>query len=744
MHNLFRRKKKGESVSSSIVGITGGDGQVSASLPSSTSQWQRGTPGAVPDVYEQPRQQQGQTSQSANANFTIGDINEDDGEDQFDDDEDDSDLFEFTRPQTANLAQTLTQTGQTGSPTAKEPSVNGLPDATGGDHHAIKYKYHLPTARQALHTPSEQASEVLNKRHSPTHSTTTPPSTTEAQRIARQYQQQQDADGSSGAADSDGRNMRRLAYAYPSSPMHSGDPQSAISAYSARRTSTPVIELAGEDSVRAISMRSMSRSRNRNDSEGMPPSYCTDDQHGDASLRTMSTRRKQRRSPPIARDGGHSDHAYFSEKSMHGRSGSPKDEKYFTDMRYTKGVRSNTYEMSNFVIESTPATMESGFVASGYSADSTLNRHTHDSLGDLGGAKMGGMGDDKLTLSAFQLDEEDSPYPEVAASVSNYDDPMMPCLTFRAVFLGCFFTAAGSAFNFFFLVRQPSPMFTPITVQVLSYPAGKLMDRILPATDYKYPKFLQRIGFPSTFSLNPGPFNVKEHAVITIMANVAISPSFALNTTIVLDRFYNIPKGMGFDALLTISTSFIGFSFAGICRRFLVWPASLIWPQNLVTCTLFNTFHAEEDDPLNGVTRFKMFFFVASGAFLWYFMPGFIFQGLSFFSFVCWIWPRNRVVNQLFGVATGLGMSGISFDWTQIAYVVSPLFVPWFAIVNITAGFVIIYWVLVPIFYYTNVSRFFCGGLYMLTSRDCAQLDVELCIPTHLFARQFRPVWHAI
>lgn len=83
---------------------------------------------------------------------------------------------------------------------------------------------------------------------------------------------------------------------------------------------------------------------------------------------------------------------------------------------------------------------------------------------------------------------------------------------------------------------------------------------------------------------------------------------------------------------------------------------------------------------------------------------GYLFTGLSIFSFICWIAPTKPVVNQLFGVATGLGMSGITFDWAQISYTGSPLVVPWFAAVNIFVGFLIIYWFLVPIMYYTNVS----------------------------------------
>ena len=36
------------------------------------------------------------------------------------------------------------------------------------------------------------------------------------------------------------------------------------------------------------------------------------------------------------------------------------------------------------------------------------------------------------------------------------------------------------------------------------------------------------------------------------------------------------------------------------------------------------------------------------------FFPGYIFQALSFFNWVCWIAPNNVVINQLFGYSSGL------------------------------------------------------------------------------------------
>jgi OPT family oligopeptide transporter len=51
-------------------------------------------------------------------------------------------------------------------------------------------------------------------------------------------------------------------------------------------------------------------------------------------------------------------------------------------------------------------------------------------------------------------------------------------------------------------------------------------------------------------------------------------------------------------------------------------------------------------------------------------------------------------------------MSVLTFDWTQIAYIGSPMMVPWWAELHIFGGFILFYWIMVPIFYYTNVWNF--------------------------------------
>ncbi|KAL8283708.1 hypothetical protein RQP46_005503 [Phenoliferia psychrophenolica] len=307
-------------------------------------------------------------------------------------------------------------------------------------------------------------------------------------------------------------------------------------------------------------------------------------------------------------------------------------------------------------------------------------------------------------------DDDDSPYAEVRASVSNLDDPEMPSFTFRSIFIGCLFSVVFGALN-----TYPSPTIDPPICIILSYPLGRLLAAVLPITSWRTPKFLRQLGFDDEFSFNPGPFNIKEHTVIIMMVNTSAAPAFALNYSLTSGLFYGQPTSFGFDLFLFLSTQMVGFGTAGVARRFLVWPAGLIWPQNLVYCTTFNTLHAEDDDDEGaGLTRFRFFTYVCAAAFVYYFLPGFLFQALSVFSFICWAAPKNAVVNQLFGLSTGLGMSLVTFDWLQICYIGSPLVVPWWSMVNITVGFVLGYWIIVPIMYYMNVFDRF-GESYDIT-----------------------------
>jgi OPT oligopeptide transporter protein len=81
----------------------------------------------------------------------------------------------------------------------------------------------------------------------------------------------------------------------------------------------------------------------------------------------------------------------------------------------------------------------------------------------------------------------------------------------------------------------------------------------------------------------------------------------------------------------------------------------MIWPSNLINVTLFRTLFREQDPKVPGwkISRFRYFLYCFAGMFLWTWIPGYIFTGLSTFAFVTWIKPNNVVINQIFGAWTG-------------------------------------------------------------------------------------------
>jgi hypothetical protein len=146
-----------------------------------------------------------------------------------------------------------------------------------------------------------------------------------------------------------------------------------------------------------------------------------------------------------------------------------------------------------------------------------------------------------------------------------------------------------------------------------------------------------------------------------VAANVSYGGGAAYATDIILAQkvFYGQDFGGAFSCLLVISTQCIGYAFAGIMRRFLVWPAAMLWPSTLINTTLFHTLFRDVDPEISGwkISRYRWFMYTFIGMFIWNWIPGYIFQALSNFAFVTWIRPDNVVLNQIFGSITGKGLT---------------------------------------------------------------------------------------
>ncbi|KAI1502757.1 OPT oligopeptide transporter protein-domain-containing protein [Biscogniauxia marginata] len=290
--------------------------------------------------------------------------------------------------------------------------------------------------------------------------------------------------------------------------------------------------------------------------------------------------------------------------------------------------------------------------------------------------------------AAAKANEEDSPYEEVRAAVRNYDEDL-PCNTIRAWTIGLVLVLVGASVNTLFSLRQPSIGLGPLVAQIVAWLLGRAWAKVIPA------KQVRILGFKC--DLNPGPFNIKEHSIIVIMASVSFSVAYATDIILAQLIFYKQNFGLVFQLLLTVSTQSLGYGIAGMMRKFLVYPASMIWPGNLVAVALMNAMyesHQVPDPTIIGGTipRYRWFGIITAVSAVYYFIPGFFAQFLSIFAFATWMAPKNPVVNQLFGGSTGLSLLPITFDWTQIAgYIGSPLIPPWHATANTLIGVVVFF-----------------------------------------------------
>jgi OPT family oligopeptide transporter len=272
-----------------------------------------------------------------------------------------------------------------------------------------------------------------------------------------------------------------------------------------------------------------------------------------------------------------------------------------------------------------------------------------------------------LPLLDNSNNDEQSPYEEVAANISNKDDPTMLCLTFRSVFIGIFLTCLTSFTSQFFAYRtSPLAINTGIVI-LLSYMIGQFVSKTVPKKIFN-------------ITLNPGQFSAKEHALITIMATSGGNTISAIETITVQRLYYNYYLDHLNGILFIIIMHLLSFSIAGILKRYLVWPASMIWPDTLLSCGLIRTLTMENDLKETGskwtMTRSRFFSLIVLLQFGYYWLPGYIFPLLSFFSLICMIAPHKITFSQITG-ANGLGIGAIELDWNAwVAYLGSPILVP--------------------------------------------------------------------
>ncbi|KAL4770346.1 OPT oligopeptide transporter protein-domain-containing protein [Aspergillus nidulans var. acristatus] len=263
------------------------------------------------------------------------------------------------------------------------------------------------------------------------------------------------------------------------------------------------------------------------------------------------------------------------------------------------------------------------------------------------------------------------------------DDPTEPVLTLRMFTLGIFFCVVASGLNTLYTLRTPSITISASVVLLLAFPLGKLWEKTLPSWE--------------------------EHVLIYVMSNLSVHVRLGADVLTEQQKFYGYSAGLGFQFVITLATFLIGFCLAGLCRAIVVVPRELVWPGVLSVTTMVATLHNVGEKDMQAkydtwkVSRYAFFSFVFCVSFCWYWLPDFVFPALSHFNFACWIKPKNVVLNQLLGVKSGMGLIPITFDWSQVSYVASPLLAPSWAIMNVAAGLVFWIWIVAVACYYSNI-----------------------------------------
>ncbi|KAF9116396.1 hypothetical protein BGW39_002746, partial [Mortierella sp. 14UC] len=153
-------------------------------------------------------------------------------------------------------------------------------------------------------------------------------------------------------------------------------------------------------------------------------------------------------------------------------------------------------------------------------------------------------------ISLEEADVENSKIEAVRLVVPVTDDITLVALTFRFWLLSLLFSVLGAVIQQYYMFRAVSGSFSIYFVNLATYGIGKSMAKWLPVSKWT-------IGSHS-FSLNPGPFNIKEHALIGIAVSTAATSAYAIEILSSMDLFLNHQINAFGAIVLIITTQCLG------------------------------------------------------------------------------------------------------------------------------------------------------------------------------------------
>ncbi|KAL6925614.1 hypothetical protein ACO0SA_000215 [Hanseniaspora valbyensis] len=273
-----------------------------------------------------------------------------------------------------------------------------------------------------------------------------------------------------------------------------------------------------------------------------------------------------------------------------------------------------------------------------------------------------------------------SPYPEVRAVClpPMMDDPTIPIETFRAYFFALIWMIFSAGFNELFSHRMVTISISTSVIQMFLYPMGTAWAKWVPSWGFNVRG--------KRFALNiDTPWTDKEQMFCTLIISISMSTFYTSYNILTQKIYYSDNVSFNYQFWLSLCVQFMGFGFAGILRRFVVYPAKAVWPTSLSTIALNKALLTPEDPSLKGLTRYQTFFIGFFFMLIYTWFPSFIFEALSTFNWMTWIAPSNWNLATITGGVSGLGVNPIaSFDWAIIGS--SSLLIPWFSQATQYAG----------------------------------------------------------
>ncbi|CAD0012917.1 unnamed protein product [Aureobasidium pullulans] len=256
------------------------------------------------------------------------------------------------------------------------------------------------------------------------------------------------------------------------------------------------------------------------------------------------------------------------------------------------------------------------------------------------------------------------------------DDPSLNPWTFRMMFLGFGLSIFASVLQEIFYFKPQTIYVSSVFLCVIAYVLGEAMAKVLPSKGVlgKY--------------LNPHPFNMKEHAAITLMASAAGQSALSTEVLAAQELWYGGYPSKVLGVFITLSSQLIGYGIAGLLREVLVYPTKMLWPINLPVTTLLESLHK---DKVAAKQRIKLFYIVFIVVFVWEVFPEYLFPVLEGVSIFCLADQKNLVFTNLFGGASGdegLGILSFCFDWQYVASLGSPLWLPLETMTNNLIGYI--------------------------------------------------------